>query len=245
VSPDRSHAATDQDRIWDYYQNEGRAGFAGTDARLLYLVRQLRPGTRVLNIGIGGGLFEEAALRRGLEVYSLDPSARAIESLQQRLGLGDRARVGYGQAMPFDAGMFDAVVASEVLEHLTDPVLAGTLTEIDRVLRSGGQLLGTVPADEDLQAQVVICPDCGSAFHRWGHVQSFSTERMRTLLSRTSDVQEVVVRHFVSWSTLNWKGRIEAAVRQLLWSFGVRGGNPNLLFRAIKPGDPGRRGVVE
>ena len=169
--------ATSQDALWDFYQNEAPDSFAGSARRLAYLARLLGRTGKVLNIGVGAGTFEAAALARGLTVFSLDPSAASIERLRQRLGLGDRAQVGYGQRVPFPDRSFDALVLSEVMEHLSDEVLEATLKEAARVLRPGGRLVGTVPAREDLAANTVICPDCGRRFHRWGHSQSFDPGR--------------------------------------------------------------------
>ncbi|MBI3892318.1 MAG: class I SAM-dependent methyltransferase, partial [Candidatus Wallbacteria bacterium] len=160
-----------QDAIWDYFQNDGRAVFQHSRPRLRYLARQLTPGQRVLNIGVGGGVFEEAAIARGLDVHCVDPSERAIEELRSRLSLGDKARVGRGQSIPFSDASFDAIVVSEVMEHLADDALFPMVREIGRVLGPGGLLLGTVPSCEDLTDQQVVCPDCSKVFHRWGHVR--------------------------------------------------------------------------
>lgn len=46
-------------------------------------------------------------------------------------------------AIPVEAGRFDAVICTEVMEHLPDPVAA--LKELVRVLKPGGCLLITVP----------------------------------------------------------------------------------------------------
>lgn len=46
-------------------------------------------------------------------------------------------------SMPVEDASFDAVLCSEVLEHLTDPLKA--LQELTRVLRSGGTLILTAP----------------------------------------------------------------------------------------------------
>jgi SAM-dependent methyltransferase len=51
--------------------------------------------------------------------------------------------VGDALALPFDAGRFDCILASEVMEHLSNPVLfAG---EVTRVLKPSGTLVLTVP----------------------------------------------------------------------------------------------------
>src|SRR5438309_1650033 len=48
------------------------------------------------------------------------------------------------EAMPFEDGSFATVICTEVLEHVPDPLMA--LAEIQRVLRPGGTLIGSVPA---------------------------------------------------------------------------------------------------
>jgi SAM-dependent methyltransferase len=52
------------------------------------------------------------------------------------------------QALPFREGVFDAVKATEVLEHVPDPATA--LAECRRVLRRGGHLVATAPFLERL-----------------------------------------------------------------------------------------------
>lgn len=50
---------------------------------------------------------------------------------------------GDATALPFRAGCADAVVCTEVMEHVPDP--AAMIAEIVRVLRPGGQLVLSVP----------------------------------------------------------------------------------------------------
>lgn len=51
-------------------------------------------------------------------------------------------------ALPFGAATFDAVLCSEVLEHVADP--RAVAAELARVLRPGGQLLVSVPSTYQL-----------------------------------------------------------------------------------------------
>ena len=57
---------------------------------------------------------------------------------------GARAISGDATAMPFGDGMFDRVIAAEVLEHILDDQRA--MNELARVLRPGGLAAITVPA---------------------------------------------------------------------------------------------------
>jgi SAM-dependent methyltransferase len=223
-----------QEAIWEYFQNEAPSSFDGSEARIKFLVSQLPSHGKVLNIGIGAGVFERLATARGLDVYSLDPSQRSIENLRDQLDLGDKAQVGYSRDIPFSDGSFQAVVMSEVLEHLDDRTIADTIKEVERVLVPGGAFLGTVPARESLHEQAVVCPCCEAKFHRWGHQQSFDVARMRTLLNGHFVMASVREVYFVNWSTLNWKGRLVAGFKQTLLASGIHGSGENIYFLGRK-----------
>lgn len=65
-------------------------------------------------------------------------------------------------ALPFRTGSIDAVMCSEVLEHVPEPSLA--LGEINRVLRSGSRLYMTVPQSWGLHYE----PDDYFRYTRYG-----------------------------------------------------------------------------
>lgn len=224
----------DQDKLWAYYQTEAVESFKESVPRLNFLVNQLSPHSRVLNIGVGSGAFEERALQKGHDVYTLDPIEPAINRLRERLNLGDKAQVGYGQNMPFEDTFFDAVVISEVFEHLTPEVMDTTLAEINRVLRREGKLLGTVPAREDFKANLVICPHCGELFHRWGHLQTFTMEQMRSNLEKYFMVEKIIERPFMAWSQYRLSTKALAAVKMMFWYAGVHSSNERMFFNACK-----------
>jgi SAM-dependent methyltransferase len=226
----------DQQKIWDHFQGEGVDAFAGNYPRLRYLIDLLpEPGKRVLDIGVGNGAFERLALERGVEIYSVDPSEGAIALLRRDLGMGDRAKVGFSQELPFPDEYFDAVVASEVFEHLEHTVFERSLQEIERVLKSGGQLVGTVPSRENLNEQTVVCPKCGEMFHRWGHAQSFDRLGLKQVLEQVLENAKLREKHFVHWRLLNLKGRISAFLKVSLLACGIHGNGETLVFVATKP----------
>src|SRR6266487_642833 len=182
--PETNPVHAGQDLIWDYFQNEAPESFEGSRARLRHLIQKLGSSQVVLNIGCGSGIFERLALAEEIDIYSLDPSEKSIEYLRETLRLGEKARVGYIQALPFSDSHFDVVIVTEVMEHLSPSVMTAGLAEIRRVLKHGGRILGTVPSRENLKEQMVVCPCCGKRFHKWGHEQSFDPEKMK----RTLDV---------------------------------------------------------
>lgn len=222
-----------QDKIWDYFQSHGEAAsFKNNNSRLAYLAKLILPSDkRVLNIGVGNGFLEELLQSRGLDVFSLDPSEKAIVSLRNRLGMGESsAKTGYSQSIPFDDGTFDVVFMSEVIEHLDNEVLGKTLAEVSRVLAPSGLYIGTVPADENLKENEAVCPDCGKVFHRWGHVQSFTKHRLPDLFSRYFVDIKIARTYFGNPGTLNWKGKLSWLAKKALVSLGVNGAGESYYF---------------
>jgi SAM-dependent methyltransferase len=223
-----------QDKIWDYFQNESKESFEGSIGRLNALMKLIRPGEKVLNIGIGAGIFEHLAIDRGVDVYSLDPNSATVAEIGRMHGLGEKARAGSAAAIPFEDNTFDAVVMSEVIEHIPVEELDSSLREVCRILKTGGRLIGTVPAKEDLRKQMIVCPDCGHRFHRWGHVQSFDLNKMRDTLQPLFDIEVLEWRFLPSWSVMTWKGKLETTVLYIFRMFGAGLANESILFSVIK-----------
>lgn len=227
---------SDQSLIWDHFQNEGIDSFEQSRGRLEFLVRRLQPGRRALNIGVGNGSLEQMALSQGVDIWSLDPSSRTIDNLRTRLRQGENFQVGYCQSMPFPDAHFDFVVMSEVLEHLDGEVFDSTLVEVKRVLRPGGIFIGTVPARENLDSSTVVCPHCGSRFHRWGHKRSFSVESLTALLSQHLQVDSAFEQFFIDWESVGWWRKLQGLIKQLLsWrGIGTYGAARNIFFSTRK-----------
>ena len=225
-----------QEKIWAHFQNADTESFAAARPRLEFLVhsiaRKVRPGVpRVLNIGVGSGHFETTALARGWNVSALDPDANAIARLSS---LGVMGHVGYIENTPFAESTFDAVVASEVLEHLTDSQRAAGIVEIARVLKPGGWFLGTVPYQEDLRTGNVLCPCCGVLFHRWGHEKSFSLASVRTEVSPQFEISELRCTAFVSFCDRSIGGKVKSFIRLMLARAGQMIAVPSIFWVATK-----------
>ncbi|MCY7389440.1 MAG: class I SAM-dependent methyltransferase, partial [Burkholderiales bacterium] len=209
--------------------------FANALPRYEFIARQIASGMHVLNIGVGRGGLESILLKKGALVSSLDPSESAIARLRKLYDIGERAQVGFSQSMPFPDCKFDAVVMSEVLEHLTEEVLSSTLVEVRRVLKPQGYFLGTVPANENLLDNRAVCPDCGKSFHRWGHLQSFSVERLRDLMSANGFlVRRCETRAFPDWRRKGLKNFSKCLIRYVLGRAGSGIASPNIYFEASR-----------
>lgn len=101
------------------------------------LHRRVPLGSPVLDVGCGGGFVAKAVAAVGYRVVGMDPSAAAISAARE--ADAGRFAVARGEQLPFASETFEAVICSEVLEHVKSPV--GVLAEIARVLRPGGTLL--------------------------------------------------------------------------------------------------------
>ena len=95
----------------------------------------LNPGSRVLDAGAGSAPYGE--LFAHCDYVTTDWE----ESVHEAARSADV--VAYLDDLPLDDGSFDAVICTQVLEHVKDPVVV--LAELRRVLVSGGALWITVP----------------------------------------------------------------------------------------------------
>ncbi|SRR6266540_1049102 len=229
-----------QDRIWNHFQTQGLELFLQSVPRLNFLLEQGRRqahGKRlnVLNIGVGDGWLELKCGQQGWNAYALDPSQTALSTLRKS---GVKGAAGYVESIPYIDGFFDIVFCSELIEHLSSERIERALSEIQRVLRRSGVLLGTVPFKENLFAGQVACPSCGKVFHRLGHLQSFDLPKLTALFPNSLQLEKIATTYFADWSRLNWKGKLLAVLKKGLLLVGVHGVNENIYFVARKKGLP-------
>lgn len=118
--------------------NEARTGYATGVIR--GAVSELtRP--RVLDIGAGGGLFSASLAAAGFEVIGVDASRPSLLAARRHTVRNDDPEApsyvaGNAMMLPLADRCVDAVVCSEVLEHVASP--ATLIGEVARVLRPGG-----------------------------------------------------------------------------------------------------------
>lgn len=103
-----------------------------------------RGGLTILDIGCGDGTAAATAapLLPGHRLIGVDWSQDALRRARTRVPYAVRGELADG-GLPFRSESADAVLFSEVIEHLVDPDSA--LDEIRRVLRPGGHLMLSTP----------------------------------------------------------------------------------------------------
>jgi len=143
----------------------------------------LAPGARVLDLGCGEGRHVHGLyMLGGLHIVGVDLDASSLEKAEAGLATLPVAKPGDGGSVEFEIGdatalrfedaTFDAVICSEVLEHLPDYDAA--LLEIRRVLKPAGTLCISVPhAWPERLCWRLAPPPNGYPFQPGGHIRIF------------------------------------------------------------------------
>lgn len=143
---------------------ENHVGFGFAEGVLPWVVKNMPPGGKLLDVGAGFGAFVIAARREGLDAVGVELIAYEVDYARNRLAREtpqlDANKVFYlGDAhkLPFDGEIFDSVTLWNVLEHV--PNAANLLSTVVKVLKPGGCLF-------------IACPNYAS-FRSEAHYQVF------------------------------------------------------------------------
>lgn len=150
------------------------------EARRAILRRELERGEALLDLGCGRGLFLAVAWKAGVQAIGVDVDPEALEEAGRAYPGADLRLAGDG-TIPLADSSVDVVWASEVLEHVADT--AALLSEVRRVLRSGGRLLATTPYHGRVKSALIAL----STFERHHdpfdeHVRFYSRRSLRAAL---------------------------------------------------------------
>ena len=178
--------------------------FHAIDAETLRLL----PGDRVLDVGCGTGRHVLELSRTPGSYVGVDwsredlRSARGWYQLSRRQGKAP-GRIslmqGDGEHLPYGDGVFDRVLCTEVLEHVSND--RAVLAELVRVLRPGGVLAVSVPDELSerllwrLSKRYRTAPD--------GHVRIYGRREILRLL-REGGVRPYSVRFRHSLEACYW-----------------------------------------
>jgi ubiquinone/menaquinone biosynthesis C-methylase UbiE len=143
-----------------------------------------RPDLELLEVGSGSGGVTEF----------LDHPVTGVDTAFERTA--ERATrwltpvEASATALPFEDESFDAVLSCEMVEHLPAGDRTKALTEMFRVLRPGGRMVVTFPADEAARKLDSWLNRAYNKRHRKDH--PWAVEHLREGVPRTEDVARVV-----------------------------------------------------
>ena len=148
-------------------------------------------GALVLDAGAGFGRHAFELARRGYRTVAVDRAVEEVAATQATLAamaetgeVEDKHVVGVlrgdATALPFADESFDAVITSEVLEHIQDDM--GALAELRRVLRSGGVLAVTVPTWLPEKVNWMLSDEYHAPAAVGGHVRIYSATELKAKL---------------------------------------------------------------
>ncbi|HEV7798948.1 MAG TPA: methyltransferase domain-containing protein [Pyrinomonadaceae bacterium] len=104
-------------------------------ARTMWIYDNVRPGSKVLELGCGAGMLA-LLKRKGVVLTGVDLSNEC--ALAARRNGYDATFLAALSSLPFAAASFDYVVSLDVLGHVESEEKDAVLAEIKRVLRAGG-----------------------------------------------------------------------------------------------------------
>jgi 2-polyprenyl-6-hydroxyphenyl methylase/3-demethylubiquinone-9 3-methyltransferase len=177
------------------------------ELRSRFLLERVRPGERVLDVGCGEGIFAAALTRAGAEVLAADIAEEPLRRAAARQPGLELALLPGEHDWGLPDAAFDVVWAGEVIEHVADT--AAWMSELRRVLRSGGRLLLSTPAvgPAQLVAAAVWRRSFAERFDPLADHLRFYSRRTLAALINEFGFQEIAVHA---------RGGVPAARSQLL-----------------------------
>lgn len=120
---------------------------------ILKYLNKVKPDKgRLLDIGCAAGFFLDEAKKDGWDVYGVEASQWAVNYAQQHLGLSNVSQ-GTPDALKLKINSFDAVVMTDVIEHLIEP--KKNLEDIRLLLKSNGIICCNTPDAGSLASRIL------------------------------------------------------------------------------------------
>lgn len=178
------------DRLWE--EVPGDRALPHWGERLAFVLGEIQPGWRVLDLGCGDGRFSAEIAAAGAEVVGLDVSAEAIARARRRSPGLDFRVVEPGARLPLDDGELDCVFTSHVICQVVD--VAGFMGEVRRVLKPGGRLLLTTHCHGRVKDALAALRSFDARFAPLSPQVRFFTKRTLKDLAASFGFEQIDVR---------------------------------------------------
>lgn len=130
--------------LTNYYQKKAlNYGISGKRSqKLLSILKDQVKNKKVLELGCSTGYFGAILKSFGANVVGVDISDEAISQAKKVLNKALTLDLNK-DPLPFFANEFDFVIASEVIEHLFEPV--DLLKKVSKIIKNDGKFILTTP----------------------------------------------------------------------------------------------------
>ncbi|MDP4278270.1 MAG: methyltransferase domain-containing protein [Bacteroidota bacterium] len=146
---------------------------------ILRRVKALNPGT-LLDVGCGtGNILLPLSASGNINLYGLDISGNMIEVAGEKLGDKAELKVGDSESMPWEDGMFDAIICNASFHHYPHP--KKVLLEMKRLLKKDGTLVIGDPTAPVIMRQLMNFCTKHKLFYE-GDYRIYSKKEIETLL---------------------------------------------------------------
>lgn len=174
------------------------------DVRGLFFASRIGTGKRVLDIGCRNGALT-AFYVEGNSILGVDIDSGNLALARERLGI-ETAHFDLHGEWPVPEKSFDAVVATEVLEHLYFP--ASTVEKVARILKPQGIFVGSVPNAFSLinRVRLFLGRKKGTPLEDPTHINQFSRKEFETMLSKHFAEVSIVPAGRFAWLDSVWPG---------------------------------------
>ena len=224
------------ERFWAYqasHEHRLRLYFSRLVAPALRYFLQLHGVLRgpAVDLGAGPGYFVHELASQGIDCWAVDSSSASLTHAERTCAGLARFRgtaLTHNFRADLPAAAFSLVTCIETIEHLPTDLIPQLIAEATRLTQPGGYLLITTPHEEQLIEGQVLCPFCDTEFHHMQHFQSFTAERLLSLVP--SDAFEIVVCRGVDLSLFEPRDSLLRTLRQ---RYGVLRGIAKFLQAAV------------
>lgn len=117
--------------------------------RVLKAIEVFKKSGRLLDVGIGTGLFLRLAKEHGWNVYGIDVSSYAVNKVKK---YGFKIVKRSLEKSPFKDNSFDVINMRHSIEHMRDP--SGALVKAYQLLKPGGIICITTPNSFGAHAKI-------------------------------------------------------------------------------------------
>ena len=181
--------------VYDYFAERELQATKVEEKRLREYIYHKIPknAETILDVGSGCAWLAHKAIKKKKIVISMDISYKNVSQALTNVSHSNHyGLVADALHLPIEQGQIDCIVASEVIEHVTDPELF--IKNLFQSLKPGGSLIITTPYKERIKQ--ILCIHCNKLTPLSAHLHSFDENKLINL-NQSQELQSS------SWKAFN------------------------------------------